>query len=255
MQKQSGVYGGKNTGNILLLGGLGAMICIVLAVVVGVRVYVHSNWSAEYRMNTQLDVWNENIETAMAHVNTRQALLMSAAYTCGIDARALGASIVARRLVDVQPVRQEWNEMLGTAVNLGVAQISVQSTEAALRVVFAPNMEDSLLYYPRSEEGAYSDAYTQVRTALSAYRTATSEQIRHVLKNDEWFTIHAAGLIAKQAMVRCAKEQEFAEREGMLNHVAETAPLLAPQLAFLAQDREDVAHIATLLYKRGDMMP
>jgi hypothetical protein len=253
MQKQSGVNDGKNASKILLLGGLlGVLVCIILAVVIGVRVYSHSNWSAKERMNTQLEVWNENIETALAHVNTRQVLLMSAAYTCGVDARALGASIMARRLVGVQPVRQEWNEMLGNAVNLGVAHISVQSTEAALRVVFAPNMEDSLLYYPCSEEGVYTDAYTQVRTVLSAYRTATSEQLQHLLKNNEWFNIHAAGLVTKQAMVRSVKEQEHSEHQGKI--LIQT-PQTPPHLAFLTQEQEDVVQIALLLYQRGDMLP
>jgi hypothetical protein len=203
-------------------------------------------------MDTHLGVWNENIETALAHVNTRQALLMSAAYTCGIDARALGASIMARRLVNVQPMRQEWNEMLGSAVNIGVAQVSVQSTEAALRVMFAPTVEDSILYYPRSESGVYADMYTQARTVLAAYRMASSEELRQLLHNNEWFNIHVAGLATKQAMVRSQKEQEYAERKG---EIPLQTPQALPHLAFLTQEREDIAQIAALLYQRGDMLP
>jgi hypothetical protein len=245
----------KNAGKILLRAGFGAMMVIVLAVV-GVHVYMHSNWSAKERMTVGISAWNENIETSLEHVNTRQAILMSAAHTCGIDARALGASIMARRLLEVQPVRQKWNEIFGTAVNIGVAHISVQSTEAAFRVVFAPTQEDSLLYYPSPthsvNDGVYQDVYANIRLTLAPYRMLTSEQMQEALQHNEYFNIHAAGLIMKQAIVRSVKEREYAERQGQI--LIQT-PQTQPQLAFLTQEREDVAQIAALLYQRGDMLP
>jgi hypothetical protein len=216
--------------------------------VLGVRVYVQSNLSSKERMNTDVSLWNENIATALAEVNTRQSLLMGAGLVSGVDARALGASIMARRLVNIQPVQQEWREMLGKATHIGIAQISVQSTEAALRIVFAPTLEDSLLYYSRTSGGGMQDTYQKVRTTLlSSYKNVCCqrENLHHILRTNEWMNIHIAALAMKQAQMRFLNEQALS-----------SLPVSTmPHLAYFSAEDEQIRPLAALLYQRDDLMP
>lgn len=242
---------------------LGVVVVIVFGcgLVLGSVVYFRSNWSSEQRMATSLSVWNENIETALAAVNTRQATVMGAAYTVGIDARALGASIMARRLIGVRPLVQEWREITGLAAEIGFAQVSVQSTEAVLRVVFSPTMEDSLLYYPRVptapfSEHRFSDVYASSRKLLQPHYSASPEQIREALRRNEELNIHIAALALKQAQTRLAQEREY-EKTGLHTKYASDYSLqhAAPTTVFAALESDEVRRVAALLYRRDDVLP
>lgn len=249
---------------------LPASICIVSTAIL-VYLYTHSNWSAKQRMSTEIGFWNENITTALSEVNTHQSLLMSAALHSGIDARALGTNVMARRLLGVVPLRQEIQEMLGTSVDIGLAQMSVQSTQAVLRIVFAPTTEDSLLYYPhlpivsaplerdieeKSIEHQFNppqryvlrDMYHEPRILLAAYRNTTPKELHTLLRQNTWFNVHIAALAMKQAQMRFLNEQNISESPT-------NSSKSASYLAFLSSEPEEVRTLAALLYQRDDMMP
>jgi hypothetical protein len=241
----------QNIRNLLgsaLIGGIMLALSIV-----GVRMYVQSNWSSEERMNTEVGRWNENIATALAEVNARQSLLMSAALVCGIDARALGAGIMARRLMNVQPVQQEVREILGSTTNIGFAQVSVQSTEAALRIVFTPSLEDSLLYYQHTGESSTQDTYQTARTALAPLYQQTlqyRENLHHILRTNEWANAHIAALAMKQAQMRFLNEQAHS-----LEQTSFAMPSSTPHYFYFSAEEDEVRQAALLLYLRDDVLP
>ncbi len=261
-----------------MCAALASTLCVLVLMMCGTVVYVQSNWSAlpEERITTDLSVWNENISTALAHVNAHQSLIMNAALTCNVDARALGAGILARRLLNVQPLVQDYKEIAGTAHHIGFAQVSVQSTEAVLRVIFAPNADDKLTYYPHSVEDflrmnsastlALSTQeppsnkqsrhfYAEAQRTLTPFRTATREQVRTALQHDDSFSILIAAVQMKQAQTRFINERNNAEADLRRNGVKTEPVAPSTPLAYFAEETEDVRYLAPFLYQRGDVLP
>jgi hypothetical protein len=238
-----------------------SVLSVLAFVVVGAlmfRVALRSNFSAEYRMSTGISNFHENVETAITTVNQHQSSQMNAAVMLDLDARVLGAVIAARRVLYHRPLVDDAAEHVGMAKRIGIAQITVHSTEAALRILFAPSAEERLLYaFHALADTVITNSALQAY--FTQYRSLDVSQFRSLLCRDAEFNIFAAALILKQAMTRYENEtgvrvphnasvaaQLFDEANTVLGGgmFVENSPATA-----------ESGTIAALLYTRSDVLP
>ncbi|MBD1211105.1 MAG: hypothetical protein H9535_21945 [Ignavibacteria bacterium] len=241
----------RKTFGWIVVGGF-----VGLLAVAGLQLYLHSNLSAQEKISQEAGLFHENIETALTSVNAQQSALIEAAGVMRLDARALGAAIVARRTLTTQPVLTDLRTFAGLSESVGLAHICVSSTEAAFRVVFAPTMADSLLYYPHE-----TSLYDEARAALAPYRALHGADLKTALRQNTRLNVLAAALIAKQALVRFERENmpldplRITASIGALYHDVADYPFPNDVPITTTQEAENFGRLVGLLYTRSDLMP
>jgi uncharacterized protein involved in exopolysaccharide biosynthesis len=128
--------------NISLFSVVGKRRALVIALCAAVlgflpvatHFYLHSNFSSSSRISADVSAANENLESAVAAVNERQSALSEAARAARLDARALAVAVIARRTLTRTPIVSDFAEYTGRSPNVGLTQVCVGSTEAALRI-------------------------------------------------------------------------------------------------------------------------
>ena len=248
-----------------------ALCATLVAAPAATHFYFHSNLSSSARLSAAAGAANENLESAVATVNERQSAFYEAARAARLDARALGAAVIAQRALQRKPLVSDFAEYVGSSPNVGLTQVCVGSTEAALRIAFTPDAADSALYY--GAEAERGEAYSALRSLLWEWRNERGEALRELLRVDARANALALALIVKQSLVRARKDAAFAasrgESDAALGSLGDDAPRLIAALchetAFAPRSVEDpitpsaeslaFARIAALLYARADVLP